>query len=774
MELTERPNLDAVHYLNSIPLDQFRDDCISEAESRGDKKPTSKDIKTWHTILQQFCKTNIKTKGVTKRVYSYSQRTPAGLGGRLFCSGSMQSIWSVYRGLLMRDRGTDIDMSNAHPVILRYICKLHHIPCPQLDYFIQNRDRCLAEFNSRDEGKRAYLSVVNNDRYAKIKNQPSLFSRFDDEMGWIQRQVIAIPEYHQIIQTVPDSRELNNFNGSAINRILCYYENIILGHAIHIINTRGLEIAILMFDGLMIYGDHYTDSSLLQEIQDYVEQMMPGLNMKWAYKPHDNTLTIPEDFETEIVDEYRHADDDETAARMIMGDLKDRLKYSMNRIFIKTDTIWICDEEKIRNYIFIFTLQSNIKKVNAKGEWTSYAQNNRAAKAITEIVIGTLKKESVSDDEFYKKLRETTVGRICFKDGVLDFAASRFYTWDDVDFEYYTTVMINSEFADYFKNPDRKLSNHIRETVFIPLFGEDPIALQFLARAIAGHADDKVWATLLGKRNNGKGVVYEGLSAAFGDYVRSFELENIMYQRKREDINESSRKNAWMLDLEFARLAISQEIPDSKSGLLLNGKKFKKLQSGGDIQIARRNYAVYDTYFTLQTTFAILGNNQIMADDADVFEKCLQFNTALQFKTQGEIDFMREEYRDTPLMLEGLRVGNPELKSNMRTREWANAIIILLFDNYNKSAVDIQNKVEDTESDSLRMKILQTYEITRNPKDLIPVKTVADRMDETLRKISNELAGIGIQKTFPQSGEYRRVTCFIGLRPITENAVGDA
>ena len=304
MELIERPNLDAVYYLNSIAFERFKDDCIYEAEINGDKKPTLQDIKTWYTILRQFCKTNIKTKGITKRIYSYSLGTPSGLGGRLFCSGSLQSIWSVYRGLLMRGLGTDIDMSNAHPVILRYICQLHDIPCPQLEYYINNRDRCLAEFDSREVGKKAYLSAVNSDKYAKCKNAPSSFKRFDDEMGWIQKQIIGIPEYNKIIQTIPDSRELNNFNGSAINRVMCYYENIILGHAIHILNARGIEIAILMFDGLMVYGDYYQNLELLKEIEEYVESKMPGLSMKWTYKQHDSTLEIPDDFVAEPVDEY--------------------------------------------------------------------------------------------------------------------------------------------------------------------------------------------------------------------------------------------------------------------------------------------------------------------------------------------------------------------------------------------------------------------------------------------------------------------------------------
>ena len=138
MELIERTDLNVVKYLSSIKYVDFRSDCITNAYDKGEKQPTEKDMKTWYSILQQFCKTNIKTKGITKRIYTYSQTTPAGLGGRLFSGGSLQSIWSVYRGALMRVIGTDIDMSNAHPTILRYICKIHNIHCSELEYYITN------------------------------------------------------------------------------------------------------------------------------------------------------------------------------------------------------------------------------------------------------------------------------------------------------------------------------------------------------------------------------------------------------------------------------------------------------------------------------------------------------------------------------------------------------------------------------------------------------------------------------------------------------------
>lgn len=304
MELIERPNLNSVAYLNSISFETFRNDCIRESEEEGKKNPSSSDIKTWYDQLKQFCKTNIKTKGITKRIYSYSATTPAGLGGRLFSGGSMQGIWSVYRGLLMRGIGTDVDMCNAHPVILKYVCDKHDIDCPSLEYYINNRDKCLSEFGSRSIAKQAYLSATNNDKMSRRKDAPIKFKNYDREMKDIQSQLVKLPEYQDIFDTIPEYRLSKNYNGCAINRILCYYENIIIQHAIHVLNKHGVEIAILMFDGLMIYGDHYSNSQLLTDIEEYVESKMPGLKMQWSYKEHDNTLVIPDDFVCENVDEY--------------------------------------------------------------------------------------------------------------------------------------------------------------------------------------------------------------------------------------------------------------------------------------------------------------------------------------------------------------------------------------------------------------------------------------------------------------------------------------
>ena len=325
MELTERLPLKPIQWLSQLSYTEFVEQCLNK-----DKKHTKEECKTKYSILQQFCQTNLKTSGITKRIYSYA----TGTSGRLFSGGSLQGLPSTIRGLFMRDGvGTDLDMCNAHQVILKYICKLHQISCPHLEYYITHRDKCLAKFESREIGKIVYLTALNKDTLNRAKDLPIEFKKYDAEIKQIQKKLILIKEYAELIASVPENKPYNKL-GSAVNRILCYYENIILQHAVHIVNLKGIEIAILMFDGLMIYGDYYKDTSLLDDISHYVEKQMPGLEMKWTYKEHNAELKVPEDFVETNTDKIKNENSFEYVANEFE---KNHLKIINKSLFVKHD-----------------------------------------------------------------------------------------------------------------------------------------------------------------------------------------------------------------------------------------------------------------------------------------------------------------------------------------------------------------------------------------------------------------------------------------------------
>jgi len=459
-------------------------------------------------------------------------------------------------------------------------------------------------------------------------------------------------------------------------------------------------------------------------------------------------------------------DNDEDACIAIFEKIKDILiSTDKGRLFYKKNNIWLSEMSVIDNHILQYILTSQIYRANEEFIQRPYVSNISSARNVRDTLFIKIRTENVIDN-FYQKLHTTTKGRICFKDGILDFKQKKFIIWEDVKFEYYSTEMIPFEFGEYFKNPNNELISNIKRDIYENMFGDKTtVALNFLSRAIAGHFEDKNWSTYLGNRNCGKGVLFDSLKNAFGSYISPFELNNIMYQRKSSsNTDESSKKLYWALDLEFARIAMSQEIPPPETNLVVNGARLKKLAGGGDTIIARRNYDRIDTYFNIDTTFMFLGNNVLEVDVKDTMEHCIQFSSVNQFKTQEEIDQLKSEGANE-LFWSSFKVKDSSIKNNCCTDEWKKATVYLIYQNYVNSAVTvICDKSEDNEI-TLRQKILEHYDITGDINDIIRCDIVYEYIRDSNKKIVNELVSMGVTKKESKVRDNNRgKQCFYGIK----------
>jgi hypothetical protein len=155
----------------------------------------------------------------------------------------------------------------------------------------------------------------------------------------IQKQLIKIPEFKKLVDSVLLDRTYN-WDGSATNRIMCYYDNLILQEVISVINKKGIEICALMFDGLMVYGNFYENEELLREIENAVNEIFVGLNMEFDFKEHDNTIELPEEFdETNIKKYFITADNDNEIAKIVYKEFKSTIKYCNHKIYMKRNNI---------------------------------------------------------------------------------------------------------------------------------------------------------------------------------------------------------------------------------------------------------------------------------------------------------------------------------------------------------------------------------------------------------------------------------------------------
>jgi hypothetical protein len=328
-------------------------------------------------------------------------------------------------------------------------------------------------------------------------------------------------------------------------------------------------------------------------------------------------------------------------------------------------------------------------------------------------------------------------------------------------------MKINRNYKDYFNSPDLTVINDIKEKIFDTLYGDKTNkALQFLSRALAGHHEDKRWSTYLGNRNCGKGVEYDLLCEGFENYVSTFELGNMLYCRKTAGTEnvDCSKKLYWLMDLEFVRLAVSQEVPDSNSGLQVNSKILKKITGGGDEIVARRNYDRQDTHFKIDTSFYIKGNNTLVCDNVDCDETRLEFCSVVQFKSKEEIEMMKQEGRDEKEMVR-YKVADINIKNNCKTLEWKNAIVYLLYMNYSQSCVELDKAIVDVEDNTLLGSINNQYELTYNKDDIVLCSDLhADLSIFDKGKITLELNAMNIFKKRSNKDQTRNKWVYVGIK----------
>jgi len=458
---------------------------------------------------------------------------------------------------------------------------------------------------------------------------------------------------------------------------------------------------------------------------------------------------------------------DTEAGRYMCSILKDKYIYlARHGYYYKHNNIWINDKIQIDSLVNeeILMVALAYPLLPNKTQNEMYCKNIRQMKNVAQSLDIFIKNRNDTPD-IYDKFHTTTKNRLCFLDGVLDFKEKHFHTWDVIQFEYYTTIQINRNYKEFFDNPNMGIVEQVKNEVYRVCYGADvDTALQFLSRAITGNPQDKKYGVLIGNRNCGKGVQYSNLKAGGGDYVKTFELGNVLYNRST-DTQETSRMNYWLLDFEFTRLAISQEIPKEEAGYKLDGKKWKKICGGDDEQISRRNYDRVDTTYKIDSTFFIMGNNKLLYDNPDIQTEEILFQSIVQFKTEAELNQMRENGVEDCL-INAYHIKNDDIKDVVKTDVWANAVIWLLYLNWQPISVCplyIEDDTEDMFLD-LKQRILLKYMVSPNKKDMISCAIVEGEFEENKKKICMELNNLGIIKKRIKNEVYRDTWCYIGIR----------
>jgi len=114
---------------------------------------------------------------------------------------------------------------------------------------------------------------------------------FDIEMKQIQKKFFAMEEFFK--QRELSETNVKNRKGAFMSHLATKYESKILDT---VLKNVSVEVAVLMFDGSMFYGDK--PDGFLLHLSKIVKDNM-NMDIEWSYKGHDTTLSVPDDWSNE-------------------------------------------------------------------------------------------------------------------------------------------------------------------------------------------------------------------------------------------------------------------------------------------------------------------------------------------------------------------------------------------------------------------------------------------------------------------------------------------
>lgn len=729
MNITEVVELIRPYFFKTLTYAQYKQLVKSN-------KP-DKEQKILYNNAQYYSDELIKGKGEFKRIYHHTLKTPLEAGGRLFSSGSIQGFPKAIRGFFFGKTTTDIDMVNAHPTILNYLCKKHNISCANLEYYINHRDEILSSFSNRDEGKEAFLKAVNYEKLNK-KIKTRTFIEFDKECKNIQKELVSLSEYKDIVNC--SSYKDFNFNGSAINRILCYYENKILQVIIDCLSRKNIQLCSLMFDGCMIYGTNY-GSELLDELTNEINSTFEGLNMHLSYKEHNTDIQLPDDFVMPTTEEQKKdllkdliiCDTDLEAVNYIYEKLNKRFIYTEGDYWFRNDDYcWYNDRGTIESFLGRYIMNTKIYRLDKDDNPVAYVQNYKSSNNIKKALLEKIGDERNKKD-WFNSVVKSSLGKVLFNNGFYNLDTNEFLPFDKLD-----DNVIFFEKCDYDYAPSsNEYIEDIKKRLFVNPLGEEvgTYFIKTIAQALSGYPI-KEFLFGLGSGNTGKSILTKAIRNTFGGYFGSFNGCNLAYKNSGQDEAQQLR---WVILLKTKRLLASNEL---NSNVDINGNSLKKLSSGGLDNIIARFHSGNETEFAFMALCILFAN-----DVKNITPKDDALNNRLKVFSYDKVFVEEVENPEFELPM------NKNIGMEIETLEFKLGFMNLLINAYNDIRINgrvepqsiSESKMEwfNVSKDCIINELLVDYEITNNPDDYVKSEDLeswinSKKLNMSMKKLANE------------------------------------
>jgi hypothetical protein len=436
-------------------------------------------------------------------------------------------------------------------------------------------------------------------------------------------------------------------------------------------------------------------------------------------------------------------------------ELQSKYMYINKQFYGVNGNIWSNDstqwESLLRNAIVGLKIKKRTEKQVKGGTeivdiiWCdSYTHLLAVYKRVRDMIIANPR------DDMYSLFHSTTLGKMCFEDGVYDFRKNSFNKWNSKTLKenpIYSCVKINRNFPA--GKLDSKDSTKVIK-VFYESMGKEngDKFLQYLARVCAGEIQDKYFSSLIFERDSSKGVINDWFETAFENYVGQADSNAFL---AKDSFGDSEKENGWLIPFQYKRfMFVSEFAMDLKNTKKkICAKLVKQINSGGDTMKARlmRENGVH---FKIQCSSIFMGNDEIPTTSVDMYEKCLQLSSCVQFKSKEQIKILLDDVKDIPQLYDSmearLKIADPNLRADVKSKEWADALIRIIIYYYSEKPIVISSaKHEDEECESIGKKIMSKFKITGSVNDKITneiLRQFAFDNNTSLKKLKENIVAI--------------------------------
>jgi hypothetical protein len=577
--------------------------------------------------LKKICK---NSNGIISTTYKPSKQLKT--QGRLFAqNASLQSLPREFRGCLASGLLYDIDINNAHPVLLQQYCEKNGIRCDNLKYYCNNRDEILNEIMieydyTRDEAKNLFLRTLNGGFRDGITNQ--FYIEFKKELKEIHNLITLKNE--NIYKSLKKRKEFN-IEGSVTNVILCNLENLVITTTYEFLILNDYDVCVLVFDGLMIKqkNDIYIPFpiEILENMSKYIYNKT-GYKVNFSEKPLDNTIDL-----SLISNKINEMKVDLSNKTIINDDVEARdyiLKHHghkyicCNKIkYVKVNHLWSSHQSDIKKVITNDIINSDLW-MPTKSSVKKYSGSASSINSCLNLILNT---GFTDDDTFIVKNKQKAINYLPFQDCVYSFIDKKTYEYNELDIAFF-----NDTFRKFPKSSNEFHKQRLMKFIdaIYPNETQRDYNYHLMARALAG-CNDKIWIKKVGERNCGKSKETSLMENAFGSFVDIFDAKCLINTKHNTS---SETALSWVVEIKDARVAISNEIK-ANEGSTLNGNFIKQLSGGDTIRCRKLNEN--NEKFKVGFNIVLNCNQEYKTDPIDAMENAIILNYETKFVDEEDL-----------------------------------------------------------------------------------------------------------------------------------------